>query len=283
MKIGSKRDGMIRLLVFTVLMVAPLGFAMAGPVSPWSADGNAAIRLMAGRPQAGSGTLLAGLEIRLDPGWKTYWKVPGDSGVPPRFDWSGSDNVASVEPLFPAPKRLADGAGWAIGYDSSLVVPLRVTPKDAARPVTLELTLDYAVCEKLCVPARGTASLTHAPDSDIDRFAAADIERFLKRTPRRASLGDGGKPSVTAERLADGAFRVAVAATDARTVDLFASSDSVWAPPLPELEGRDAEGRHLFRVSARKAPAGTSVTLVAVADDSVVEIILPLDDAPPKP
>src|SRR5271166_4005677 len=96
---------------------------------------------------------LAGFEIRLKPGAITYWRDPGDSGLPPTFDFAGSDNVEAAEPLFPAPKRIkeADG-GQAFGYDGGVIFPLRVHPRDAAKPVTLKLNADFAVCEKVCLP-----------------------------------------------------------------------------------------------------------------------------------
>ena len=96
----------------------------------------------------------AGVEIKLKEGWHTYWRYPGDSGVPPVLDFSKSQNVKAVTVLYPAPSRFPDGAGGnSIGYTGVLILPLHVVPQDAGKPVTLDLKLDYAVCEKLCVPA----------------------------------------------------------------------------------------------------------------------------------
>ena len=108
-----------------------------------------------------AGGALAGFEIALAPGAITYWRDPGDAGVPPTFDFSGSDNVASVDPAFPAPKRIreADG-GEAFGYDGGVVLPLKVEPRRSGKPVTLALNANYAVCEKLCLPAKARSE-TH--------------------------------------------------------------------------------------------------------------------------
>src|SRR5712671_6655034 len=122
--------------------------ALAADASPWDADVQAGMRLIAGT------SMLAGVEIRLNPGWKTYWRYPGDSGVPPRFDFAGSQNVKAVEVLWPAPRRLPEAGLDTIGYDRDVILPLRVTPQDPAKPVTLQVKLDYAICEKLCVPAQ---------------------------------------------------------------------------------------------------------------------------------
>src|ERR1051325_831663 len=97
-------------LVATVAMVAP---ARAADASAWDGDQRAAGRLIAG-PRRGNGAAAiphAGVEIHLAAGWKTYWRYPGDAGVPPRFDFSGSRNVKSVAVRWPAPQRLSGRSG----------------------------------------------------------------------------------------------------------------------------------------------------------------------------
>ena len=81
---------------------------------------------------ADASSIRAGVEIKLDPGWKTYGRDPGDSGVPPKLDFAGSDNVKTVTVLWPAPERFPDGAGGnSIGYLDHVILPLRITPQDA--------------------------------------------------------------------------------------------------------------------------------------------------------
>src|SRR6266567_3321064 len=130
----------------------------AEDASPWQRDAHSAVRLLAG---SRSGTvLLGGIAIQLQPGWKTYWRTPGDSGVPPRFDFSKSDNVEAVTVLWPAPKKFDDGAGGtALGYKQQVVLPLRIVAKNADKPVTLRAEINYAVCEKLCIPVEANAEL----------------------------------------------------------------------------------------------------------------------------
>ena len=129
-------------------------------MSPWDDDLQSSVRLIAARTKGeGAGRIhRAGIEIRLSSGWKTYWRYPGDSGVPPAFDFSKSENVKSATVLFPAPIRFPDGAGGhSVGYKAGVVLPVHVVPGDPAKPVMLRLKLDYAVCEKLCVPAEAKA------------------------------------------------------------------------------------------------------------------------------
>ncbi len=94
----------------------------------------------------------------MQPGWKTYWRYPGDSGVPPRFDFSGSENLKDAKVLFPAPHLFTDETGHSLGYKNSAIFPLVITPQQPGKPVRLRMKIDYAVCEKLCVPAEGAPS-----------------------------------------------------------------------------------------------------------------------------
>ena len=150
--------------------------AAADDASRWDGDARSAVRLIAGSPPADkTASLRAGVEIRIKPGWHTYWRYPGDAGVPPRFDFAGSQNVKSVDVLWPAPQRIPEHDLVAIGYSGDVILPLAVVPQDRAKPVTLRLKLDYAVCEKLCVPAEGKAqlALTGAAASFETALAAA--------------------------------------------------------------------------------------------------------------
>ena len=97
--------------------------------------------------------LRAGIEIRLEPGWQTYWRDPGDSGAPPRFDFSASENVKSVSVLWPAPQRFPDSAGGnSIGYVNHVILPLHVVPTDDTKQTALRLKLDYDICSNICIP-----------------------------------------------------------------------------------------------------------------------------------
>ena len=161
----------------SLLLPGAPAFAADAFSTDWALAAKSQARLIAG------GGDLAGFEIALSPGAITYWRDPGDAGLPPTLDFSGSDNVASVEPEFPAPKRIkeADG-GEAFGYDGSVVFPLRVKPRDPTKPATLKLNADFAVCEKVCLPAKAHLELTlpSAPGSPL----AGAIEAALATVPR---------------------------------------------------------------------------------------------------
>jgi len=160
--------------------------ARAEEASNWSRDGHSAVRLLAG--SRSGGVLLGGIEFELQDGWKTYWRTPGDSGVPPRIDFSRSENVESVTPLFPAPMKFPDGAGGtSYGYQKHLILPLRIVPKSADKPVMLRATVDYAICERLCLPVDASLEL-----SFVDAVSAMDSElsAALNAVPKPAKIGD---------------------------------------------------------------------------------------------
>ncbi|MFD2184715.1 protein-disulfide reductase DsbD domain-containing protein [Rhodoplanes azumiensis] len=251
-------------------------------VSAWDGDGRAAVRLVGGPPGPDPAVLSAGVEIRLAPGWKTYWRYPGDSGVPPRFDFSASANVRAATVRWPAPKRFEDGGGTAIGYAQRVLFPLAVERIDPAKPATLVLALDYAICEKLCVPASGRATLTLPAGTQAGRAEAAAVTAAAARVPVPSTVGGDGPLAVRSVRV-EGAWPkprvvVAVAAPAGATPDLFAEGPGEdWALPLPEPMGEGPDGTRLFGFAIDGVPPGTdprgaTLTLTATAGDAAVEV-----------
>lgn len=102
--------------------------------------------------QTTSGTHMAALHLQLAPSWKTYWRAPGDAGIPPQFDWTGSENVASVRFHWPAPDVFRTNGMQTVGYHDELVLPFEVTAKDPRKPVRLVASVDLGVCKDICVP-----------------------------------------------------------------------------------------------------------------------------------
>jgi DsbC/DsbD-like thiol-disulfide interchange protein len=150
--------------------------------SPWVDLHKARVRLVAGARQARS--YLAGVEITLADEWKTYWRNPGDAGVPPVFDWMGSTNVASIKTLYPAPSRIPEAAAETIGYKGAVLFPVVVTPQDAGKPVELKLLLEFGICREICIPAQATLSLTIPAEALASKEQPSAILAGLARVPR---------------------------------------------------------------------------------------------------
>ena len=252
--------------------------ALAADASPWDGDQRAAVRLIAGAPRAAIHR--AGIEIRLAPGWKTYWRYPGDSGVPPRFDLSGSRNVKSVTVRYPAPQRLKDESGTSIGYKHDVVFPLDVIPQDAKQPVVLSLKADYAICEKICIPAEGKAELTLSgkPGTQDDKLRKSEV-----LVPKPAALGGDGALGIRTARRDGARVLVDIAAPDGTPVDLFAEGPTPdWALPVPSPVAGAPAGQQRFAFELDGLPPntkadGATLTLTAVAGERAIEVPYRLD------
>ena len=261
------------------------GPAAAADASAWDGGPHAAMRLIAGgRPSAApAGTLRAGIEIRLGPGWKTYWRYPGDSGVPPRFRFDRSDNVATAAVLFPAPHGFTDDGGASIGYKDTVILPVRVVPRDAGKPVVLRLDLDYAICEKLCVPVDAKAELALPGEGGEDAALAASEARV----PRPVGLGEGDTLSIRAIRREDGGARprivVDVAAPAGADLALFAEGPTPeWSLPIPAPAAGAPPGLRRFAFDLDGLPPGASahgatLRLTAVTAEAAIEVTTRLD------
>ena len=149
--------------------------------TPWTELHASRVRLIAGQASAAA-HYVAGLEIVLADGWKTYWRMPGDSGVPPNFDWTGSSNLASATTLFPAPVQMPEAGGMAIGYKGTVLLPIRIEPKDKTRAVNLKLALEFGVCREICIPATANFELSLAPAASAS--LPPEILAALERVPR---------------------------------------------------------------------------------------------------
>lgn len=255
--------------------------ALAEPTSPWARDAASALRLVdAGRGPAGQ--RLAAVAITLDDGWKTYWRQPGDSGVPPRFDFSGSRNVASVAVTFPIPERAHDESGVTNVYHHEVTLPLAVTPKDPSEPVELALVADYGVCEQVCVPVRSEVTLRLEADGGFPGPAAAAVRRAVAQAPKPKALGAPDGPLAIASIVREGnGFDVGVRA--AAGALLFAETGEGGFVPSPEPLPPRADGLARFHVALPDGPAPAALRLTLAAGGDAIETLAPIDAVAAKP
>ncbi len=255
--------------------------AQAADESPWSQDTRSAIRLIAGSSKSGAASLRAGVEVKLQSGWKTYWRYPGDSGVPPHFDFSGSENVKTVKVLYPTPHLFSDETGQSLGYKDRVIFPLEVSPQQPGKPVRLHLKAEYAVCEKLCVPAEGSAELRLSPGDTIQdpelKAAEAHVPTpttatQLKLTARRVRNGPKTQVAVDLDAPAD------------QPVELFVEGPTPqWALPIPKPARATPAGRAQFSFELDGLPPGADpkgqydLTFTVVTGERAVEVKTHLD------
>jgi DsbC/DsbD-like thiol-disulfide interchange protein len=238
--------------------------------SNWSPAAEAQLRLLLAGPEGKE--IAGGIEIMLTPGWHTYWRNPGEAGVPPVFDFSGSDNVAKVEVSYPAPERLDDGTSVQLVYKDGVVFPLAVTPAEPGRPVTLRLRASFGVCREVCIPASADAVVTLPPAVSPDPLAEAIVEPYRARVPKPP---EPGRFDVEKVALDGGALVIDVRAPESSYLDLFAEAPEGWYIGQPTLVRRDGGiSRYRLPLDGRPRDAavdGQRFRFVAVAGGEAVE------------
>ncbi len=269
--------------VRSIVFAAAIGATVATPAlaaDGWVRSGNSSARLnlcdsqprVAGVKQE----VLAFLELQLDPGWKTYWRFPGDSGVSPSFELAPSSNVTSLKVEYPAPHRLSDQGGEAIGYNDAVTFPIRLVPKDPNAPIAPTLTFSYGICKNICVPAE--VQLTAACHG-VSPAVAASVDAvprspMLRRPSDPKLIGVSGSVVGTPPRLIiDVDFGVAAQGTD-----LFVEAPAGLYVPLPARATPDATGRARFTLDLSKVVdakdlIGQQLKLTMVSDHGASETV----------
>lgn len=257
-------------------MVLIWGGPVLAAASPWVRDGAVEARLIAAVDGAGDlATIPAALEVRLDPGWKTYWRSPGDAGLPPRLDWAGSANLGDAALDYPTPHRITTLGIETVGYEGDVAFPVRLTPALPGQPLGLALAADLLVCSELCVPQRLMLRLDLPAGPAMPGAEANDVARAAASVP-----GSGAAAGLEVRGAGfDGtALVVTVAARDPMvSPDVFVETDPPLALKAPQR--RFAEDDRL--VTLRLDPAegetldgltGRPVTLTVVDGERAMTV-----------
>lgn len=224
--------------LIAILCAAPALRAQALPEDLFQAD------LLPGW-QTAEGRQMSALRIVLTPGWKTYWRNPGEAGLPPAFDWSGSENVATVTVHWPRPQVFNLAGYRTLAYPDELILPLEVTPARPGEPVTLRLNADLGICEEICVPVTIEAAVALSADGTPDplitraRALVPDDSRALGLPVARCSaepIRDGMR--LTADLTLPGAGD-----SDFAVIELL--NRDVWVAPVRS----EASGTGLVQTS----------------------------------
>lgn len=183
------------------LLATALALVLSGPAIAQDdlPPGLRGAQLLPGWTEPGGARILA-LELLLEPGWKTYWRSPGDTGLPPQLDWAGSRNLSHVTLHWPAPQAIRSGETLEMGYHDRLVLPLTAHPQDPGKPVDISAQIDLGLCENICVPVH--LELQAPP---VGRQSDPVIASALAAEPQRLD----GNPACEVTPLADG-LRVAM-------------------------------------------------------------------------
>ena len=276
----SQQPRLFSLLALAAILACGAADATRGEAAsatPWTASTNSKVRLVAGRAGEEAGrSRVSGIQLRMDPGWKTYWRNPGDSGMPPEFDWTGSKNLKSAEVLYPAPRRFDDAGGVAVGYGEDVLFPVKLTPERESEPIELKVAFSYGLCKDLCIPNEVNLSLNLPADGE--KGEALLLETALAQVPKPAHAGllpevtgieaelDGDAPKLVVD---------AVFPRGATGIDLFIDGGEAYVP-VPKPLGEALDGKQRFAVafvSAKEAAAikGKTLRLTLVSDQGSTE------------
>lgn len=237
-------------IVFPLVALLVLCQSALAASGSWSANENSRLRIVSSVDAVGEGAVSAGLHFQMAPGWKTYWRSPGDAGYPMDLDWSGSRNVASVEVDWPAPHRFSLFGMDTFGYHEEVIFPLRVEAADPAEAVHLVAEVDYLLCENVCIPYKETVSLSLPPGS-----AGVAPEVFLIDAFRHQVPGDESASGITVEELG------LAGEGDALRLEARVSSEKPFAS-TPDMIVEGPSSAHFGRPEVVVSEDGTSASFV---------------------
>lgn len=269
--------GALLATVLAATVPAPAGRAADASTpaaSPWAAHEHGRLRLVSAGETVGGDSLRLGLHFRLQPGWKIYWRSPGEAGYPPQVDWSGSRNLAEAALRWPVPHRFELFGLQTFGYGGEVVLPVAARAEDPGEPVVLRAAVDYLTCAEICVPRQAQLNLTLPPGAATPSAHAHLIDKFRARVPgagaasglsleRAALTGDGGgedgPPALT--------VTVVSASAPFESPDAVVEGAAGYSFAKPRVELRDGGRRAVLRLPAEAGPTaeggldGREVTL----------------------
>ncbi|NNK79690.1 MAG: hypothetical protein HKP40_13380 [Litoreibacter sp.] len=203
------------LVLGSLTMALASTFAGHAQSTPRMADEVVQVSLIPGWRQSEDLHITA-LRIVLAPGWKTYWRAPGDSGIPTQLSWRGSQNVAAAQIQWPRPEIFHSFGMRSIGYRGEVVLPIMIRTKNPG-DISAEAKITLGVCQEICMP--------------LSFRLSADLPRAVTRTNTDISAALKARP-LTAKEAGVTGTSCSIAPRD-RGLDLSV------AMTIPRLPGRD--------------------------------------------
>jgi suppressor for copper-sensitivity B len=288
---GRSRGWPVALALLALALLLPRPAAAAPGASDWFVTDQGGVRLIAAAPVVGdAATVTLGLEFRLAPHWKIYWRSPGDAGFPPRLDWSGSTNLAAAQIAWPAPQRFSVQGLETVGYTDHVVLPITARLDHQGQAAGLVLALSYLTCREICIPYDTVLRLdlpaaSAAPDG---AGYGALIARYAARVP---GDGSGAGLALAGASLVTGAkpmleLRIETA-RPLLAPDAFVEGPAGVSFGAPHLAASDMPGQALLRLpaggteAAVDAMVGHPLTVTLVDGERSLEARVTPQAAPP--
>ena len=219
---------------------------------------------------------ISALHLKLKPGWKTYWRAPGEAGIPPGFNWEGSKNIRTVDVLWPRPIVFHQYGMRSIGYKNEIILPLTIQPSTPGGKIDLKGQISLGICQDICIPHTVKFSTTLQANQTVLDPKIKNALRQLPKTARTAGLRarrctflpaqSGLMLKVTLDMPSTGAPEHAVIETN---------NPFVWAdPPTVSRAGNILSLKTLLTHSAGQPFSVTrdSVRITVLGSDGAVDI-----------
>ncbi|WP_321394265.1 protein-disulfide reductase DsbD domain-containing protein [Emcibacter sp.] len=194
--------GSIQGILLAVAVIFSAGAAENS--SHWISNQYTSSRLFVGDYDAQKKIIHIGWQVKLKDGWKTYWRTPGEAGMPPSWNWDNSGDLREIAVKWPVPERMTFFGYVSNVYHDELVVPIEVHLGSGDGQVALALTMDFMICKEVCIPltADYRLELDNLAGLEVSLYQQALLEKFRNRVPREEDPGflyvqDNGKGLLT--------------------------------------------------------------------------------------
>ena len=263
---------LVVLIVLTIINTIPVHAA----IGQWGGEEQGQVRILtSGGLQEKNEYYLLGIEMALEPGWKTYWRHPGEAGIPTEIDFSASSNLSNSEVLYPIPTTYFDGFSNSIVYIDHVIFPIKVKPKNPNLPIILQANLTYGLCEKVCIPGNAILNTILSPDETVDQISLDAINIALAQVPQSQQLND--KISITKiEKISNGHENPALQITakiieNANEPNLF-----VVGPPdiyidLPQLTSYSKNESQWYLPLSNLEKTGFDLQFILIQESEAIE------------
>ncbi len=275
---------MIRTLVISLVLLLSALSPGRAEMTDWVEVQGGAVRLISSDVLQ-DGHYLAGLEFLMERGWHTYWRYPGEAGIPPQISVTGSENLKALEILYPAPERYDDGFSQSIVYHDGIVLPFRVEPQSPDQEARLEIEVFFGICKDICVPGEAILALDFDPRASEDTLSARLIRRDLDAVPHSGAHDTLKVSSVSSDGSGNIVIETSVAGgSDA---DLFAAAPEGSFIGLPQLKDKSGDKAvwHLSKKGLARTDDDDQLRLVLTSGGEAIEHLeaIPADWISKKP
>ena len=241
--------------------------------SPWIGDSAIAeARLVSAVSGVGDIDIVPlGLEIRMAPGWKVYWRTPGEAGLPPVLDFSLSPSPnLNADMQWPAPKRFNAFGFENFGYEGHVIFPINLTGHIVGGLLQLNVGLEALACADICVPLAGDLALVVPDGRSIPTIHARAIVEYAARVPRLADASgmaaSGPNLGIVDATFLDGNVTINMPAGAPPITDAFIEGFDQIAFKAPIQQGDKLRIPYVLSKNAIFSGGSGRITLIASAE-----------------